>query len=187
MIYLELLWAFLQVGMFSFGGAYGAIPIIRDIVLSYGWLTDEMFTHIIAVSESTPGPIMVNMATYIGSTQGGLLGSVIATIGVVLPSFIVILIIVTLMKSLIKNQYIQSILKGIKPCFIGIVLAMGIYMIINNFITNIGQEIIDWHVFIITAILFSISISYQKVKKKDFSPILLIILSAGMGVMAFNF
>jgi chromate transporter len=187
MIHFELLWAFLQIGMFSFGGAYGAIPLIRDIVLSYGWLTDERFTHIVAVSESTPGPIMVNMATYVGSLQAGLPGATIAMLGVVLPSFIVILIIVSLMKNLIKNQYVQSVLNGIKPCFIGIVLAMGIYMIIGNLITHVGQFSVDWRVFLITSALFTISFSYNKIKKKNFSPILLIALSAGMGIAAFTF
>ena len=86
MILLELFLGFLRVGMFSFGGAYAAIPLIHDIVLSYGWIDDEMLTYMIAVSESTPGPIMVNLATYVGSSQAGLLGSVIATFAVVLPS-----------------------------------------------------------------------------------------------------
>ena len=77
MIYLELLAGFLKVGCFAFGGAYGAIPLIRDIVLSYGWLNDEMLTYMIAVSESTPGPMMVNLATYVGSEKAGILGSLI--------------------------------------------------------------------------------------------------------------
>lgn len=74
MIYFDLILGFLKVGCFAFGGAYGAIPLIRDVVLNYGWLTDEELTYMIAVSESTPGPIMVNLATYIGSTQAGLPG-----------------------------------------------------------------------------------------------------------------
>jgi chromate transporter len=185
MIYLELLWAFLRVGMFSFGGAYGAIPLIREIVLSYGWLSDEMFTHMIAVSESTPGPIMVNMATYVGSNQADLLGATIATIGVVLPSLIVILLIVALMKNLIKNKYVQTILSGIKPCIIGIVFAMGIYMVISNLVPDLSQAIIDWRGLLLTVVLFAVVIGYQKVKKKDFSPILLIILSAGIGIVAY--
>ena len=86
MIYLQLFLGFLKVGCFAFGGAYGAIPLIRDVVISYGWLSDEMLTYMIAVSESTPGPIMVNLATYIGSNQAGILGAVIATLAVVLPS-----------------------------------------------------------------------------------------------------
>ena len=91
MIYFDLILGFLKVGCFAFGGAYGAIPLIRDVVLNYGWLTDEELTYMIAVSESTPGPIMVNLATYIGSTQAGLPGGILATLAVVLPSFLIIL------------------------------------------------------------------------------------------------
>ena len=87
MIYLDLLIGFLKVGCFAFGGAYGAIPLIRDVVLSYGWLSDEVLTYMIAVSESTPGPIMVNLATYIGSSQAGILGAFVATLAVVYHLF----------------------------------------------------------------------------------------------------
>ncbi len=89
MIYSDLLIGFLKVGLFAFGGAYGAIPLIRDVVLSYGWIDDELLTYMIAVSESTPGPIMVNLATYVGSSQAGFPGALIATTAVVLPSFII--------------------------------------------------------------------------------------------------
>ena len=102
MICLDLLIGFLKVGLFAFGGAYGAIPLIRDVVLSYGWLDDEMLTYMIAVSESTPGPIMVNLATYVGSSQAGFPGALIATMAVVMPSFIIILLIMVLLKKLLK-------------------------------------------------------------------------------------
>ena len=144
-----------------------------------------MFTHMIAVSESTPGPIMANTATYVGSGQAGLPGAAIATIGVVLPSFIIILLIVTLMKNLIKNKYVQAVLRGIKPCFIGIVLAMGIYMVIGGLVPNFGQAAINWRGALMTGVLFAITIGHQKAKKKDFPPILLIVLSAGMGIVTF--
>lgn len=88
MIYLTLFLEFLKIGAFSFGGAYGAIPLIKETVISHGWLNEEMFANIIAVSESTPGPIMVNTATYIGNVQGGILGAALATLGVVLPSWV---------------------------------------------------------------------------------------------------
>ena len=104
MIYLELFLGFLKVGCFSFGGAYGAIPLIRDVVMSYGWLDDEMLTYMIAVSESTPGPIMVNLATYVGSNQAGFAGSAIATLAVVLPSFLTILLVTALLKTALKNR-----------------------------------------------------------------------------------
>ena len=89
----ELFLTFAKVGLFTFGGAYGAIPLIRDVVLSYGWLDDEMLTYMIAVSESTPGSIMVNLATYVGSSKAGITGSLVATFAVVLPSFIIILLV----------------------------------------------------------------------------------------------
>ena len=115
MIYLDLFLGFLKVGCFAFGGAYGAIPLIRDVVMSYGWLSDEMLTYMIAVSESTPGPIMVNLATYIGSNQAGFLGAVIATLAVVLPSFLIILLVTALLKTALKNKYVQAVLKLISP------------------------------------------------------------------------
>ena len=102
MIYIDLFIGFLKVGLFSFGGAYGAIPLIRDEVLSYGWLEEDMLTYMIAVSESTPGPIMVNLATYVGRSQAGLPGALIATSAVVLPSFVIILLVMTLLRKLLK-------------------------------------------------------------------------------------
>lgn len=185
MIYRKLLWAFLQVGLFSFGGAYGAIPLIRDIVLANGWLSEEMFAYFIAVSESTPGPIMINMATYIGSSQAGFWGAVITTAGVVLPSFVMILVIVAVMKNFIKNKYVQAVLTGIKPCFIGIVLAMGLYMIADNTVSAAGGILADWRAVLITGVLLAVSFGYRYIRKKEFSPILLILLSAGLGIAAY--
>ena len=89
MIYVELFLTFLQIGAFSFGGGYGMISLIREETLSRGWLTEESLLDMIAVAESTPGPIAVNMATFVGSSQGGVLGAAVATLGVVLPSFVI--------------------------------------------------------------------------------------------------
>ena len=182
MIYLELFLAFLEVGMFSFGGAYGAIPLIRDVVLSHGWLTDESLTYMIAVSESTPGPIMVNLATYVGNTQAGMLGAAVATFGVVLPSFCCILLITAVLKNLTKNKYFQAVLAGLKPCVIGIILATGSYMIVTNCIT-MGSEIsVDLQAILILTILLVIMFAYQKLMKKKLSPIMLIMVSALVGI-----
>ena len=181
MIYLDLLIGFLKVGCFAFGGAYGAIPLIRDVVMSYGWLSDEMFTYMVAVSESTPGPIMVNLATYIGSQQAGFLGAVLATLGVVLPSFIIIIVLTALLKTFLKNPYVQAVIHGIKPCIIGIVLATGLYMMLKN-----GVFSPDIITITITAALFVVSYVYKKTKKKQLSPIMLIVISAVMGVIAYG-
>lgn len=187
MIYMQLLWEFLKVGLFAFGGAYGAIPLMRDIVLSYGWMTDDVFTSFVAVSESTPGPIMVNMATYIGSSQAGFWGALLATVGVVLPSFIIILAATSVIKNLINNKYVQAILQGIRPSFIGIILAMGIYMVICNSITYVDSLSFEWQALVITIVLLAISFVYKHIMKKDFSPILLIICSMGMGIALYSF
>ena len=84
----ELFLTFMKIGMFTFGGGYASIPLIRDVVMSYGWLSEDMLTYMIAVSESTPGPIMVNLATYVGITQAGMPGAFVATFAVVLPAFL---------------------------------------------------------------------------------------------------
>ena len=102
MIYLRLFLNFLMIGALSFGGGYGMVSLVRERVLSNGWLTENEFLNFIAVSESTPGPLAVNMATFIGSTQGGILGSFVATLGVVLPSFLIILLIASALKNLMK-------------------------------------------------------------------------------------
>ena len=100
---LELLFGFLFIGLFSFGGAYGAIPLIREVVLSYGWIEEEKLSYMIAVSESTPGPIMVNMATYIGSAKAGVPGAIVATFAVILPAFLIVILLTALLKGLTDN------------------------------------------------------------------------------------
>lgn len=186
MIYLDLFVGFLKVGCFAFGGAYGAIPLIRDVVLSYGWLTDEMLTYMIAVSESTPGPIMVNLATYIGSNQAGLLGAVIATLAVVLPSFLIILLVTALLKTALKNKYVQAILRGLKPCVIGIVLATGIYMVISNCLGVIFEINVNIQAIVISVLLLTSMVGYKHIAKKKLSPIMLIILSAIAGIVVYR-
>ena len=102
MIHLELFLGFLKVGFFSFG-AYAAIPLIREVVLEHQWLSDEAVSYMIAVSESTPGPIMVNLATYIGKSQGGFFGAVVATLATILPAFFIILLITAVLKSVLNS------------------------------------------------------------------------------------
>lgn len=184
MIYLDLLIGFLKVGCFSFGGAYGAIPLIRDVVLSYGWLDDEILTYFIAVSESTPGPIMVNLATYIGSSQAGIPGALIATTAVVIPAFVIILLIMILLKTALKNPYVQAVLDGIKPCIVGIIAATGIDMIYENCISDAS---LDMKAIGITIFLGIIAVLHKVIKKKNISPIILIAISAVTGIAVYSF
>ena len=182
---LDLFLGFLKVGCFAFGGAYGAIPLIRDVVTSYGWLNDEILTYMIAVSESTPGPIMVNLATYIGSSQAGFPGAVIATLAVVLPSFLIILLVTALLKTALKNKYVQAVLRGLKPCVIGIVLATGIHMVFRNCFGPVFVMSVNVREIIITALLAVSMFGYKHIAKKKLSPIRLIILSALAGIVVF--
>ena len=181
MIYLELFLGFLKVGCFTFGGGYGAVALIRDVVLSNGWLSEEMLTYMIAVSESTPGPIMVNMATYIGSSQAGFWGAAVATLAVVLPSFFIMLLVSTLLAAVIKNKYVQAVLRGLKPCVVGIVLATGIWMTAKNFVPGF-----DLRAIFLTALLAAISPLWKKFRKKKLSPIALIAISAVLGMVVYG-
>lgn len=188
-IYLDLFLTFLQIGAFSFGGGYGMIPVIREKCLYHGWLTEQELMNFIAVAESTPGPIAVNMATFVGSSQGGMLGSFLATLGVVLPSFFVILLIVAVMKNLMKYAGIQAALKGIKPVIIGLILATGISMALSTLIglTTINHPItLDFKSIAILIIITIVGITYKQIKKKGITPIFMIILSAILGILFFR-
>lgn len=183
MIYLKLFWDFFKVSCFTFGGAYGAIPLIRDMVLGNGWIAEDELAYMIAVSESTPGPIMVNLATYIGNTQAGFWGSLIATFAVVLPAYLVILLVMGILKNTIQNKYVQAVLRGLKPCVTGIVLATGLYMVLQN---CFGGTALNVRSLIITAALVAVMLSYRRIAKKKLSPIALICVSAVLGIIVYS-
>lgn len=183
MTFLELILGFLKVGCFAFGGAYGAIPLIRDVVLSYGWLTDEALSYMIAVSESTPGPIMVNLATYVGSRQAGFWGAVLATLSVVLPSFVVVLAVTAMLTAALKNRYVQAVLRGLKPCIIGIVLATGVYMVLSNCLSGGAPDV---RALVTTFVLAAIVLGWRVLRKQKLSPIALIAVSAVVGIVVYG-
>lgn len=180
MIYLELILGFLEVGCFSFGGAYAAIPLIQDVVLRYGWLDEETLRYFIGVCESTPGPIMINLATYVGSSQAGILGSILATTMVVLPSFIIILIVVKILDKFLKNAYIKAVMDGLKPGVIGVILATGISMIWTNVMTVWTP---DMEALAITLALAAVCVLYRIIRKKKLPGLVLIGISAVLGVV----
>ena len=179
MIYLELLLGFLEVGCFSFGGAYAAIPLIRDVVLKYGWLEEETLLYFIGVCESTPGPIMINLATYVGSSQAGILGSFLATFAVVLPAFLIILGVVAIMDKFMKNPWVKAAMSGLKPGVIGVILATGISLIYSNIVPGT----IEWKALILTAIIAALKVGSQLIRKKKIAPIPLIGISALLGIL----
>ena len=188
MIYLGLFLTFLQVGAVSFGGGYGMISLIREKVLVHGWLTEEELLNMIAVSESTPGPIAVNMATFVGSTQGGILGSFLATLGVVLPSFIIILIIAALIRNFLKYKGVQAFLGGIRPCVVGLIVATAFTMLMStlfSFKSMDNTPIPDIKGLMIFAVIALTAVISKKIRKKPLSPILLILMSAGLGMVLY--
>ena len=180
MIWLDLFLGFLRVGCFAFGGAYSAIPLIRDVVFSYGWLGDEALTAMIAVAESTPGPIMVNLATYVGSSQAGLGGAVLATLAVVLPSFVVILLAAAAIATFFQKPAAQAVLRGVKPCIIGVILATGVMMTMKSFYS---AGAFDGRALLIAVLLAALAFASPPKLKKRLSPIALIVIAAVLGVV----
>jgi len=183
MIYLKLFWDFFKVSCFTFGGAYGAIPLIRDMVMGNGWISEERLSYMIAISESTPGPIMVNMATYIGNDQAGFWGSLLATAGVVLPAYLVIMLVIGILKNIIHNKYVQAVLRGLKPCVVGVVLGTGSYMVISNALPG---DPFDLQGLLVTAGLGAALWLWPRLTKKKLSPIALICVSAVLGMVVYG-
>ena len=121
MIFLKLFLSFFKIGALTFGGGMAMLPLIREEALSNGWIDEAALVDFIAVSESTPGPIAVNLATYVGQTVGGFFGAVSATLGVALPSFIVILIIARVFEKFKKSTVISGLMTGLRPCVVGLI------------------------------------------------------------------
>lgn len=188
-ILLELFFTFFKIGALTFGGGYAMIPFVREQVLAHGWLTEEELLNMIAVSESTPGPIAVNMATFVGSNEAGILGSICATLGVVLPSFIIILIISALLKNFLKYNGVKAFLSGVRPCVVSLILGTAITLFLSILLGVGGGDFkvnIDVLGIIIFAIVVAISIIYKKIKGKKPSPILMIAISACLGMILYS-
>lgn len=192
-IYLELFLVFLEIGAFSFGGGYGMISMIREKTLAHGWLTEAELLNMIAVAESTPGPIAVNMATFVGSTQAGFFGSVLATLGVVLPSFVIILIISALIRDLLKYSGVKAFLSGVRPCVVGLILATAMIFLMRILLgfVKIGDSLsFDFRGAVIFAVIILISKVAPKYAprliKKSPSPIVLILISAALGMILYS-
>ncbi len=189
MIYLKLFLTFLKIGAVSFGGGYGMISLIRETCLTNAWLTEDELLNFIAVAESTPGPIAVNMATFVGSSQAGFLGALLATLGVVLPSFIIILLIATLLTKLLKYPGVKALLGGIRPAIVGMILATALTMFLSvvfNVHTLQSAPLLEWKSLAIFLAIGVTHFGYAKWKKKPFSPILLIVLSGILGIIVFG-
>lgn len=197
-IFLKLFLQFLKIGAVSFGGGYGMIPLVNETVVENGWLTADQFTELIGVAESTPGPIAINMATYVGSTQGALnggfwgrlLGAACSTVGVVLPALIIMLIIAALIRNLLKYSPVQHAMAGVRPCvatlIIGTACTLALKLFFSLSVIATSNFAFDIREILIFAAVVGIAVGYKKLRKKKISPILLIVISAVLGILAFG-
>lgn len=192
MIYLELFLTFFKIGIVSFGGGYAMLALMTDEILAHGWLESEMIKNFIGISESTPGPISINMATFVGSSQGGFFSALCATLGMILPSFIIILIIASLLKSFIKNPYVSGTLAGAQPVAVGLIAATGLSFMIAVFFPDFGSTSIisaiknietDAVTYILAALILAFMLIFKRIKKKQPSPVMLILFAALMGII----
>lgn len=190
MIYLQLFLTFLKVGAFAFGGGYAMLSLIGDSVLKYGWMTEAELLNFVGVETVIPGPIAVNMATYIGYEQGGLLGAVLATVGVVLPSFIVILIVAALIKNLLKYPPVRTFIASMRPALGGLILSVAVTMALTVFfgidtVKNINFSF-DPRTLAVLASVVAVPLVWKRFRKKEFSSILLVVISGVLGMVLFG-
>ena len=190
MIYLQLFLTFLKVGAFAFGGGYAMLSLIGDSVLKYGWMTEEELLNFVGVETVIPGPIAVNMATYIGYEQGGFFGALLATIGVVLPSFIIILAVAACIKNLLKYPPVKTFIASMRPALGGLIVSVAVTMALAVFfgIDTLGTTNLsfDLRTLAILAVVVAVPIVWKRIKKKEFSAILLVVISGIMGMLLFG-
>ena len=188
MILLRLFWEFFKTGLFAVGGGMATLPFLYNISDSTGWFTHAQLADMIAVSESTPGPIGVNMATYVGFTTAGIPGAIVATVGLVTPSVIVILIIARVLAAFRQNKYVDAAFYGLRPCSVGLIAAAGLMVVkISLFDFDlIGQtgnvlDLLKIKALILAALLLFLTRGVKQLKKLH--PVVYILASAAVGVV----
>lgn len=185
MILLQLFLTFFEVGAVSFGGGYGMISLIRELVLKNGWLSEGEFLSFIAVSESTPGPLAVNVATFIGSSQAGFPGALCATLGVVLPSFLIIWFIAARIGNLLRYAGVRAFLSGVRPCIVALILSTAASLALSTlggYSAPGGALSPDVRCLGILAVLACAHIFVKRRRGRAPSPVAMILLSAALGV-----
>ena len=185
MILFELFATFFQIGLFTIGGGYAMIPLITDMVITRGWATPEQLMDWIAIGESTPGPFSVNVAVFIGMDQSGILGAVVAVLGLVLPSFIIILIIARFLTRFIEYKGVTAALRGLNPAAIGLILAAAVSIGMTAF--NLGRSSGFDEPNITSIIIFLIVFALSRIKKLKFNAHKIILTSAVLGVVLYGF
>ena len=188
MLYLRLFWEFFKTGLFAVGGGMATLPFLYDMAGKTGWFTAAQLADMVAVSESTPGPIGVNMATYVGFTTAGVTGAVIATLGLVTPSVIVILIVARILHQFRQNRYVDAAFYGLRPCSVGLIAAAGMLVVkIALFDFDLFQktglllDLLRPKALLLAALLLVLTRWIQQTKKLH--PIVFILGSAVIGVL----
>jgi len=179
MIYLRLFYEFFKTGLFAVGGGLATLPFLQEMSASTGWFTTAQLADIIAVSESTPGPIGVNMATYVGYTTAGVPGAVVATLGLTTPSILVILIISAFLQAFRTNKYVERVFYGLRPASTGLIAAAGLSVVMMTFF-RAGAGI-HFPAVLLAAVLLYLTRWCKQTKK--FHPILFIAFSALVGIL----
>ena len=188
MLYLRLFFEFFKTGLFAVGGGMATLPFLYDISARTGWFTAAQLADMIAVSESTPGPIGVNMATYVGFTTAGIPGAVIATLGLAAPEVIIILIIARVLAAFRQNRYVDAAFYGLRPCSLGLIAAAGALVVKVAMLhperyasTGVLTDLVDWKAVLLAAVLLVFTRAVKQTKKLH--PIFFILASALVGVV----
>ena len=183
MLYLQLFYTFFKIGLFGFGGGYAMLSMIQgEVVTRYGWLTSQEFTDIVAISQMTPGPIGINSATYVGFTAtGSVWGSIIATLAVVLPSFILMLAISKFFLKYQKHPVVEAVFSGLRPAVVGL-LASAALVLMNT--ENFSSPKEDMYSFIISCLIFLVA--FVGTRKYKINPILMIVACGIAGRILFQ-
>ena len=189
LLYLQLFWTYTKIGLFGFGGGYAMLSLVQDeVVVKHGWITEQQFTDIVALSQVTPGPIGINSATYIGYTAtGSILGAIVATLAVSLPSFILVMLISIAFSRFRQNRWVEAAFVGIRPASVGLIAsaalllsihAEGVWQWINH---GNGEEIVVRDNFPDLRSLLLFAVTFVAALRRWVHPILLILLAGGAG------
>ncbi len=182
MIFLELFLTFFKIGAFTFGGGYAMLPLIQEEVIAHGWMEMSTLVDFIAVSESTPGPFAINMATFVGAQMGGVPGSVCATLGVVLPSFVIILIVAKFYEKFKSSKAVKGLMCGLKPAVVGLIGAAVVSVAATVFAPyGLNMGIFTAVSTYVSLAIFALCLGLAFKKKH---PILIICLSAALGILS---
>lgn len=188
MLYLRLFWEFFKTGLFAVGGGMATLPFLYSMSDATGWFTHAQLADMIAVSESTPGPIGVNMATYVGFSTAGVPGAVVATLGLITPSVIIILIIARVLAAFRQNKTVDAAFYGLRPCSVGLIAAAGLLVVkISLFNAELYQQtgvlmnLFNWKAIILAAVLIVLTRYVKPLKKLH--PVFFILCSAAVGAL----